>query len=70
MRKIVCSKWSRRFLWLIIIPTFLIYEYIFLFIGIGNTYIDNACFILCLITMGLTIVRKFVIAYWTYDENE
>ena len=72
MKKIVCSKWSKRFLWLIIIPTFLIYEYIVLFIGPGNTYIDDICIVSCLIAMGLIFIRSFLIAWYeeVVEENK
>lgn len=65
MKKVICSKWSKRFLWFIIILTFLMYEYIFLFVGTGNTYIDNVCILVCLTFMGMILVRSFLIEYWT-----
>lgn len=63
MKKVICSKWSKRFLWFIIILAFLVFEYIFLFVGTGNTYIDNVCVFVCLIFMGMILVRSFLIEY-------
>lgn len=65
MKKVICSKWSKRFLWFIIILAFLMFEYIFLFVGTGNTYIDSICVLVCLTFMGMILVRNFLIEYWT-----
>ena len=65
MKKVIYSKWSKRFLWFIIILAFLMFEYIFLFVGTGNTYVDSICVLVCLTFMGMILVRNFLIEYWT-----
>lgn len=69
MKKLVKSKWSKRFLWLCIFLPFSIWGYILLFIGTANTYIDNVCCAICLISMATLIIRSFIIECWQYDGN-
>lgn len=69
MKKIVYSKWSKRFLWFVIISTLLIWNYIFLFVGIGTTHIDNVCMLICLTSIGVLLIRYFLIEYWAFKDN-
>ena len=69
MKKIVCSKWSKRLLWFVIVSTFLIWTYIFLFVGIGTTHIDNVCMLICLTSIGVMLIRYFLIEYWAFKDN-
>lgn len=64
MRKIITSKFSKIILFLCMLINFATWGYIVLFIGTANTYFDNVCLAVCLISMGLIIVRSFIIEYW------
>lgn len=66
MKKIVRSKWSKRFLWLCILLPFCVWGYIVLFIGTANTHIDNVCFVVCIASMIIYLVRCAMIEYWEY----
>ena len=69
MKKIVCSKWSKRLLGFNIISTFLIWSYIFLFVGIATTHIDNVCMLICLTSIVMVFIRIFLIEYWNCKDN-
>ena len=69
MKKIVCSKWSKRLLWFVIIATLLISDYIALFVGTGTTYIDNVCVLIWSISMLMMLIRNFLIEYWACKNN-
>ena len=64
MRKIITSKFSKIILFLCMLINFAIWGYIVLFIGTANTYFDNVCIAVYWISMGLIIVRSFIIEYW------
>jgi len=68
MKKLVHSKWSKRFLLLCILLQFCVCGYIVLFVGEANTYIDNVSFVVLIFSVIIYFVRCFVIEYWETDE--
>ena len=59
MREFVYSKWSKRVLWFITVLTFSI-----VFIGNFNAPYYDACGLICAISLGLILIRKFLIDVW------
>lgn len=61
MRKFFLVKYIKRFIWFIIISMFIITTYIFLFVGMERTCIDDFCMTICLIFIEITMSIDFII---------
>jgi len=70
MKKIVNSYWFKKVLRFCIITTFGVWGYIVLFIGIANTYIDNVCLVVCIISMIGWLISSFFIEYWQWKKGK
>lgn len=60
MKAIICSKSTKNIIWILLLLTLGIDWYILLFIGIGNTYIDEACFAFEVLLLILQVVRSVI----------
>lgn len=60
MKAIVCSKSTKNIIWILLLLILGIDWYILLFIGIGNTYIDEVCFGFEVLLLILQVVRSVI----------
>lgn len=61
--KILTSKWFKITHWFIVLVPFTAWLYIWLFIGIANTNIDDICYPLSIVLFVTIIIKKSVLAF-------
>ena len=60
IKNIMCSKWTKRVIYALTIFATIAVWYIALFVGHGNTHIDDICFAVSVILIALQVVRSFI----------
>lgn len=66
MKKLIRSRWCCNLLCSCSLVFFSGWAYIFMFVGIANTNIDNICLVVCVISTIALIARSFAIDYWDF----
>lgn len=64
MKKLVFK--SKYILYMVVALTVSVVVYVRLFVGHINTNIDEVCFVICLITTFISVIRYFIVAYLDY----
>lgn len=65
IENIVCSVWTKRILCLLMILLQAVHFYVLMFVGHGNTYVDEVCYfstiVCCVIVAACRIVREYLL---------
>ena len=60
LKRLICAAWIKWFLWILRIISVSILWYVILFVGYGNTYLDEVCFVCGGSLIFLQIVRAII----------
>lgn len=67
--KILTSKWLNVILWVAFLIPYSLWLYIWLFIGIANSNIDDICFTLSIALLVIIVIKKTILSIITENEQ-